>query len=132
MRKKRRKVDLLKSRRRSFDRNSYDSLEKDAKIELFTDEKKKEIVLVNHEFYANVDVILNATRLKFKDFKKFVKYHEFIKRILKRKMKKEKNCSFQSFCNQKSEKSYDERKNRCSKSSYEKNLSEKREKFEKR
>ncbi len=65
-------------------------LKKNAKIEFFTDEKKKEIVFVNHEFYANVDVILIATRSKFKVFKKSVKHHEFIKRILKRKIEKEK------------------------------------------
>jgi hypothetical protein len=41
-------------------------LRKDAKIELFIDEKKIEIVVVNHEFHANVDVILIATRSKFK------------------------------------------------------------------
>ncbi len=64
-------------------------LKKDAKIELFIDEKKKKVVLVNHEFYANVDVILIATRSKSKSFKKLVKHHEFIRRILKKKMKKE-------------------------------------------
>jgi hypothetical protein len=64
-------------------------LRKDAKIELFTDEKKKEIVLVNHELYANVDVILTAARSEFKVFKKCAKHHESIKRILKRKVKKE-------------------------------------------
>jgi hypothetical protein len=64
-------------------------LKKDAKIEFFTDEKKKEIVLVNHELYANVDVILTAARSKSKIFKKLAKHHEFIKRSLKRKMKKE-------------------------------------------
>jgi hypothetical protein len=65
-------------------------LKKNAKIEFFIDEKKKEIVLVNHEFYANVNVILIAARSKFKIFKKFAKHHEFIKRILKRKIKKKK------------------------------------------
>jgi hypothetical protein len=59
------------------------------RIELFINEKKKEIILVNHEFYAKVNVILIVTRSEFKFFKKFAKYHEFIKRILKRKMKKE-------------------------------------------
>jgi hypothetical protein len=65
-------------------------LKKNAKIEFFIDEKKKEIVFVNHEFYANVDVILIAARSKFKIFKKSAKHHEFIRRILKRKIKKEK------------------------------------------
>jgi hypothetical protein len=65
-------------------------LKKNAKIEFFTDEKKKKVVLVNHEFYANVDVILTAARSEFKVFKKSAKHHEFIKRILKRKIKKEK------------------------------------------
>jgi hypothetical protein len=63
-------------------------LKKDAKLEFSTDEKKKKAILVNHEFYANVNVILIATRSKFKIFKKFVKHHEFIRRILKRKVKK--------------------------------------------
>jgi hypothetical protein len=64
-------------------------LKKDAKLEFFTDEKKKEAIFVNHEFYANVDVILTAARSEFKVFKKFVKHHEIIKRILKKKIKKE-------------------------------------------
>ncbi len=45
---------------------------------------------MNHEFYVNVDVILATIRSEFKMFRKFVKHHEFIKRILKRKVKKEK------------------------------------------
>jgi hypothetical protein len=64
-------------------------LKKNAKIEFFIDEKKKKIVLVNHEFYASVNVILIAARSEFKISKKFVKHHESIKRILKRKIKKE-------------------------------------------
>jgi hypothetical protein len=64
-------------------------LKKDAKLEFFTDEKKKEAIFVNHEFYANVDVILIATRSESKVFKKSAKHHEFIRRILKRKIKKE-------------------------------------------
>ncbi len=132
MRWKRRKVNLFKSRRRNFDRSSYDSLEKNAKIEFFIDEKKKKVVLVNHEFYANVDVILTATRSKFKVFKKLVKHHEFIKRILKKKIKKKKNCLCYRFCDQKNEKKLRWKKKRCSKSNYERNFSEKRKKFEKR
>jgi hypothetical protein len=65
-------------------------LKKNAKLEFFIDEKKKEAIFVNHEFYANVDVILTAARSKFKVFKKSAKHHEFIRRILKRKIKKEK------------------------------------------
>jgi hypothetical protein len=64
-------------------------LKKNAKLEFSTDEKKKKAILVNHEFYASVNVILIAARSKFKIFKKFVKHHESIKRILKRKIKKE-------------------------------------------
>ncbi len=65
-------------------------LRKDADLELFIDEKKKETMLIDHEFYVNVDVILATTRSKFKVFKKFVKHHEFIRRILKKKVKKKK------------------------------------------
>jgi hypothetical protein len=79
-------------------------LKKNAKIEFFTDEKKKEVVFVNHEFYANVDVISTAARSESKIFKKFVKHHEFIKRILKRKIKKKKSYSFQKYCDRESEK----------------------------
>ncbi len=64
-------------------------LRENAKIEFSTDEKKKKVVFVNHEFYANVDVILTAVRFESKVFKKSAKHHEFIKRILKRKIKKE-------------------------------------------
>jgi hypothetical protein len=65
-------------------------LRKDAKLEFFIDEKKKEAVLVSHELYANVDVILIAARSESKIFKKLAKHHEFIRRILKKKIKKEK------------------------------------------
>ncbi len=65
-------------------------LRKNANLELSIDEKKKKAMLMHHEFYVNVDVILATARSKFKMFRKFVKYHEFIKRILKRKVKKEK------------------------------------------
>jgi hypothetical protein len=106
-------------------------LKKDAKIELFIDEKKKEIVFVNHEFYANVDVILIATRSKFKFFKKFIKHHEFIKRILKKKNEK-KIVLLKDFAIKEVKKSYDERRKRCTKSSYEKSFSKKRKKVERR
>jgi hypothetical protein len=89
-------------------------LKKNAKIEFFIDEKKKEIVLVNHEFYANVDVILIAARSKFKIFKKSAKHHEFIKRILKKKVEKKKTAHVKDFAIREVKKSYDERKRRCS------------------
>jgi hypothetical protein len=65
-------------------------LKKNADLELFIDEKKKEIVLMNHEFYVNVNVIFATIRSKFKMSRKFAKHHEFIRRILKRKVEKEK------------------------------------------
>ncbi len=63
-------------------------LKKNAKLEFFMNKKKKEAIFVNHEFYANVDIILIAARSEFKISRKLVKHHEFIKRILRRKMKK--------------------------------------------
>jgi hypothetical protein len=65
-------------------------LRENANLEFSIDEKKKEAMLMNHEFYVSVNVILATTRSKFKMSRKFAKHHEFIKRILKRKMKKEK------------------------------------------
>ncbi len=65
-------------------------LKKNADLEFFINEKKKEKMLIDHEFYVNVDVILATIRSKFKMFKQFVKHHEFIKRILKKKKKKKK------------------------------------------
>jgi hypothetical protein len=65
-------------------------LKKNADLELFIDEKKKETVLMNHELYVNVDVIFATVRSKFKMSRKSAKHHEFIRRILKRKVKKEK------------------------------------------
>ncbi len=65
-------------------------LRKNADLELFIDEKEKETVLMNHELYVNVDVILATIRSKFKMSRKSAKHHEFIRRILKRKVKKEK------------------------------------------
>jgi hypothetical protein len=41
-------------------------LKKNANLELFIDEKKKKIVLMNHELYVNVDVIFATIRSKFK------------------------------------------------------------------
>jgi predicted homoserine dehydrogenase-like protein len=64
-------------------------LKKNAKVEFSTDEKKKEVVLVNHELYASVDVILIAARSKSKVSKESAKHHESIRRILKRKVEKE-------------------------------------------
>jgi hypothetical protein len=65
-------------------------LKKNADLELSIDEEKKEIVLINHESYVNVDVILATIRSKFKMSRKSAKHHEFIRRILKRKVEKEK------------------------------------------
>jgi hypothetical protein len=65
-------------------------LRKNADLELFIDEKKKKIVLMNHEFYVNVDVIFATIRSKSKMSRKSVKHHEFIRRILKRKIEKKK------------------------------------------
>jgi hypothetical protein len=45
-------------------------LRKNADLELSIDEKKKKAVLMNHEFYVNVDVIFATIRSKFKVFKK--------------------------------------------------------------
>ncbi len=44
-------------------------LKKDANLELFIDEKKKKTMLIDHEFYVNVDVILATIRSKFKCLK---------------------------------------------------------------
>ncbi len=65
-------------------------LKKNADLELFIDEKEKNAMLIDHEFYVNVNVILATIRSKFKMSRKSAKHHEFIKRILKRKVKKEK------------------------------------------
>jgi uncharacterized protein YueI len=41
-------------------------LKKNAELELFIDEKEKETMLVNHELYVSVDVILATTRSESK------------------------------------------------------------------
>jgi hypothetical protein len=64
-------------------------LKKNANLEFFI-KKKKKSMLMNHEFYVNVNVIFATIRSKFKMSRKFVNHHEFIKRILKKRMKKEK------------------------------------------
>ncbi len=112
-------------------------LKKNAKIKFFIDEKKKEIVFVNHEFYASVDVILIAARSKFKVFKKFVKHHEFIKRILKRKVEKEKKLLISKILRSKKWKKITVKKkndvrNRVMKEVFQKNVHEKKKKFEKK
>jgi hypothetical protein len=71
-------------------------LKKNANLELLIDEKKKETMLIDHEFYVNVDVIFATIRSKSKMFKKFAKHHEFIKRILKRKKKKKEVAHLKS------------------------------------
>ncbi len=65
-------------------------LKKNANLKFFIDEKKKKTMLIDHELYVNVNVILATARSKFKMFKKSAKHHEFIRRILKRKVKKKK------------------------------------------
>jgi hypothetical protein len=72
-------------------------LKKNADLKLFIDEKKKKTMLMNHKFYVNDDVIFATIRSKFKMSRKFVKHHEFIKRILKKKKKKKKVVHFESF-----------------------------------
>ncbi len=85
-----RKINLFESRHRDDNKYLHCSFKKNANLEFFIDEKKKKTMLIDHEFYVNVDVIFAIIRSKFKMFKKFVKHHEFIKRILKRKVKKKK------------------------------------------
>jgi hypothetical protein len=65
-------------------------LKKNADSEFSIDEKEKKAMLMNHEFYVNVDVILATIRSKFKMSQKSAKHHEFIRRILKKKVKKKK------------------------------------------
>jgi hypothetical protein len=73
-------------------------LKKNVNLKFFIDEKKKKTMLMNHEFYVNVDVIFATIQLKFKVFRKFTKRHEFIERILKKKSeKKEKAAHFENF-----------------------------------
>ncbi len=111
-------------------------LKKNAKVEFFIDEKKKEIVLVNHEFYANVDIILIAARSKFKIFKKFAKHHEFIKRILKKKIKKEEKLFISKILRSKKWKKITTKKendvrDRVMKKVFQKNVQEKKKKTRK-
>jgi hypothetical protein len=65
-------------------------LKKNADLELSIDEKEKKAMLMNHESYVNVDVILATARSESKMSRKSAKHHESIRRILKRKVKKEK------------------------------------------
>jgi hypothetical protein len=63
-----------------------------------TDEKifiedEVEVILVNHVFIIFVNVILATTRSEFKSNLKVNKYHESIRRILKRKIEKEEKLS---------------------------------------
>jgi hypothetical protein len=85
-----RKVNLFESRRRDDNKDSHCSFKKERRSWTLHRRKKKETMLIDHEFYVNVDVILAIIRLKFKMFKEFAKHHEFIKRILKKKVKKKK------------------------------------------
>ncbi len=65
-------------------------LRENADLELSIDEKEKETVLVDHEFYVSVDVIFATVRSESKMSRESVKHHESIRRILKRKVEKEK------------------------------------------
>ncbi len=112
-------------------------LRENAKIEFFTDEKKKEIVLVNHEFYANVDVILTAARSESKVSKKSVKHHELIKRILKKKIEKEEKLLISKILRSKKWKKTTVKKendvrDRIMKEVSQKNVQKKEKKFEKK
>ena len=60
--------------------------------EYFIDEEE-EVILVRHDSSASVNAILVATRSELKKNVKSFKHHEFIRRILKRKIKKEKKLS---------------------------------------
>jgi hypothetical protein len=51
-------------------------LRKNADLELSIDEKEKETVLIDHELYVNVDVILATIRSESKMFRKSAKHHE--------------------------------------------------------
>ncbi len=111
-------------------------LKENANLELSIDEKKKKAVLMNHEFYVSVDVIFATTRSKFKMFRKFVKHHEFIKRILKKKVKKEKKLFISKILRSNkwkeiTMKKKDDVRNRVMKKVFQKNVQKKKKKFEK-
>jgi hypothetical protein len=67
-------------------------LEKNVVFELFTNEEKKNVVLIDHESHVNVEIILAAVRFESKVSNSFKK-QELIKRILKKRIKKEKKFS---------------------------------------
>ncbi len=62
-------------------------LEENVVFELFTNEEKKDVVVINHESHVSVEIILAAARFKLKVFNSFKK-QELIKRILKKRIKK--------------------------------------------
>ncbi len=112
-------------------------LRKNADFELSIDQKEKKAMLMNHEFYVNVDVILATIRSKFKMFWKSVKHHQFIKRILKRKMKKKKNLFISKILRSNKWKEITIKKendvrNRVMKEAFQKNVQERKKKFEKK
>ncbi len=112
-------------------------LKKNADLELSIDEKKKKAVLMNHEFYVNVDVIFATTRSKFKMFRKSAKHHEFIRRILKKKVKKEKKLLISKILRSNKRKKITMKKendvrNRVMKEIFQKNVQKKKKKFEKK
>ncbi len=86
-------------------------LKKNADLEFFIDEEKKEIILMNHELYVNVDVIFATIQSKIKMSRKFAKHHEFIRRILKKKNRnREEIVHLKNFTIRKMKRSYNEKK----------------------
>ncbi len=63
--------------------------EENVVFELFTNEEKKDVVLIDHKSHVNVEIILTAIRFELKTFNSFKK-QELIKKILKKRIKKEK------------------------------------------
>ncbi len=110
---------------------------KNADLELSIDEKKKKTMLMNHELYVNVDVILATVRSEFKISRKSVKHHEFIKRILKKKVKKEKKLFISKILRSNKWKEITMKKendvrNRVMKEVFQKNVQKREKKFEKK
>ncbi len=111
-------------------------LKENANSELSIDEKKKEAMLMNHEFYVSVDVILATVWSKFKMSRKSVKHHESIRRILKKKVKKEKKLLISKILRsnkwkETTVKKEDDVRNRIMKKIFQKDVQEKKKKFEK-
>jgi hypothetical protein len=67
-------------------------LENNVVFELFTNEEKKDVVLIDHESHVSVEIILVVVRFESKVFNSFKK-QELIRKILKKRIKKEKKFS---------------------------------------